>query len=155
MDAFNTAIKIDPNFARAYAQAANEKVFLGDPKGAIPLADTAIKLSPNDPFLGGFLWVKGRAYFTLGDYQNSIKALEDSIAARPNLWYAQAWLVAAYKLTKQDAKAQQALADFEQRFGSHDLDRITRYYKEEQFKNPVMQKASAEMLQALQQAGLK
>jgi len=156
LDAFNTAIKIDPNFARAYAQAANEKVFLGDAKGAIPLVDTAIKLSPSDPYLGGFYWVKGRAYFTLGDYQNAIKALEDSINARPNLWYAQAWLVSAYKLTNQDAKAQQALTAYEQKFGAqYDLNRVTRYYQEEQFKNPTMQKASAEMLKGLQAAGLK
>ena len=76
-DAFNEAVKIDPNFARAYAQVANEMVFLGNAKSAFPLIEKAIQLSPNDPSMGGFLWVKGRAYFTLGDYPNAIKALKN------------------------------------------------------------------------------
>ena len=45
---FKETIKIDPNFAAAYAQAANEMVFLGDAKGAIPMAEKAIELSPKD-----------------------------------------------------------------------------------------------------------
>jgi hypothetical protein len=65
-------------------------------------------------------------------------------------------LVAAYKLTNQDAKARQALTAYEQKFGAqYDLDRVARYYQEEQFKNPTMQKASAEMLKGLQAAGLE
>ena len=156
-DAFNEAVKIDPNFARAYAQVANEMVFLGDAKNAIPLVEKAIQLSPNDPFMGGFLWVKGRAYFTLGDYPNAIKALKESIRARPNLWYAQAWLVAAYALSSKDKEAGKALEAFKKApFSSrYDLDRITQYYKEEQFQNPTLQAATAEMLNGLRKAGLK
>jgi adenylate cyclase len=156
-DAFNEAVKIDPNFARAYAQAANEMVFLGNAKNAIPLAEKAIQLSPNDPFMGGFLWVKGRAYFTLGDYPNAIKALEESIRARPNLWYAQAWLVAAYALSNRDKDAGKALEAFKKApfTTRYDLDRITQYYKEEQFQNPTLQAATAELLNGLRKAGLK
>ena len=156
-DAFNEAVKIDPNFARAYAQVANEMVFLGNAKNAIPLVEKAIQLSPNDPFMGGFLWVKGRAYFTLGDYPNAIKALKESIRARPNLWYAQAWLVAAYALSSKDKEAGKALEAFKKApFSSrYDLDRITQYYKEEQFQNPTLQAATAEMLNGLRKAGLK
>ena len=65
-------------------------------------------------------------------------------------------MVSAYKLTNQDAKAQQALTAYEQKFGAqYDLIRVTQYYQEEQFKNPTMQEASAEMLKGLQAAGLK
>src|SRR6185295_7663721 len=35
--AFKEAIKVDPNFAPAYAQAANELLLLGDAKAALPL----------------------------------------------------------------------------------------------------------------------
>src|SRR5690348_403669 len=155
LDAFNAAIKIDPNLATAYAQAANETVFLGNPKGAIPLAEKAIKLSPKDPSIGPFLWVKGRAYFTLGDYPKAIEALAESARVRPNLWFTQAWLVAAYALTDQDAKATQARTTFESSFKRFDLNRITQYYQEQQYKNPTLQAASAEMLKGLQKAGLK
>jgi adenylate cyclase len=156
-DAFSEAVKIDPNFARAYAQVANEMVFLGNGKGAIPLVEKAIQLSPNDPFMGGFLWVKGRAYFTLGDYPNAIKALEESVRARPNLWYAQAWLVAAYALSNKDQDAGKALETFKKAPFStrYDLDRITQYYKEEQFQNPTLQAATVELLNGLRKAGLK
>jgi adenylate cyclase len=154
--AFNEAIKIDPNFARAYAQAGNEMVFTGNASGAIPLAEKAAQLSPNDPSIGVFHWVEGRAYFTLGDYPKAIEALEKSVSERPNLWFTQAWLVAAYALASRHVEAQQALKAFNQTFSpSFDLDRITQYYKEEQYKNPTLQAASADLLNGLQKAGLK
>ena len=154
--AFNEAIRIDPNFARAYAQAANALVFLGKPAEAIPMVEQALQLSPNDPAIGVFHWVKGRAYFTLGDYPKAIEALAESARVRPNLWYVQAWLAAAHALSNQDAKASEARDTFNARFGTKfDLDRITKYYQEEQYKNPTLQTASAEVLKGLRKAGLK
>jgi class 3 adenylate cyclase/TolB-like protein/Flp pilus assembly protein TadD len=156
LDAFNEAIKIDPNFASAYAQAANEMVFLGNAKGATQLAEKAIELSPKDPSIGVFLWVKGRAYFTIRDYEKAAEALQESARVRPNLWFTHAWLVAAYALTDRDAKAQQALDAFKQRHSARsDLDWITRYYKEDQYQNPTVQEALAELLNGLRKAGLK
>ena len=157
LDAFNEAIKIDPNLAKAYAQAANEMVFTGNARGAIPLAEKAAQLSPQDPSIGVFHWVKGRAYFTLGDYQKAIEALEESVRIRPNLWFSQAWLVAAYALSNKDAKARKALEAFKKTAFSKqfDLDRITQYYKEEQYENPTLQAASAELLNGLRKAGLR
>ena len=157
LDAFNEAIKIDPNLAKAYAQAANEMVFTGNARGAIPLAEKAAQLSPKDPSIGVFLWVKGRAYFTLGDYPKAIEALEESVRARPNLWFTQAWLVAAYALSNKDAEARNALGAFKKTpFSTQfNLDWITQYYKEEQYQNPTLQAASAEVLNGLRKAGLK
>jgi adenylate cyclase len=154
--AFNEAIKIDPNFARAYAQAGNEMVFTGNASGAIPLAEKAAQLSPNDPSIGVFHWVKGRAYFTLGDYPKAIEALEKSVSERPNLWFTQAWLVAAYALANRQVEAEQALKAFNQTFSpSFDLARITQYYKEDQYQNRTLQAASAQLMNGLQKAGLK
>jgi TolB-like protein/Flp pilus assembly protein TadD len=156
LDAFNEAVKIDPNFARAYAQVANEMVFLGNAKSAIPVVEKAIQLSPDDPYVGGFRWVEGRAYFTLGDYPNAIKALEESVRARPNLWYAQAWLCAAYAQSNRDTDARKALEAFKKAFGARwDLDRITQYYTEEQYQNPTLQAATAELLNGMRKAGWK
>jgi len=156
LDAFNEAIKIDPNLAKAYAQAANEMVFTGNPRGAIPLAEKAAQLSPNDPSIGVFRWVKGRAYFMLGNYQEAIEALEESVRLRPNLWFTQAWLVAAYALYNRDAEARKALTAFERSFNPpFDLNRITQHYKEERFKDPMLGAASAQLLDGLRKAGLK
>lgn len=157
LDAFNEAIKIDPNFAKAHAQAANEMVFTGNARGAVPLAEKAALLSPKDPSFGVFLWVKGRAYFALGDYPKAIEALEESVRIRPNLWFSHAWLVSAYALSNQDAKARNALETFNKTsFNTRfDLDRITQYYKEEQYQNPTLQAATAQLLNGLRKAGLK
>jgi class 3 adenylate cyclase/TolB-like protein/Flp pilus assembly protein TadD len=156
LDAFNTAIKVDPNLARSYAQAGNELLFLGKPKEAIPLAEKAIERSPADPALATFLWVKGRAYFTLGDYANAIKALEESVRARPNLWYVQAWLAAAYALADRDEEAKRAIKDFRQKFKTRStLNWVAQYYTEDQYQNPTLKKASDELVQGLRKAGLK
>jgi adenylate cyclase len=153
---FQEAIRIDPNFARAYAQAANALVFVGKPAEAIPMVEQALQLSPNDPAIGVFYWVKGRAYFTLGDYPKAIEALSESARVRPNLWYVQAWLAAAHALTDQAPKASETLVAFNSKFGSeYTLDRITKYYQEEQYQNPTLQAASAHVLKGLRKAGMK
>ena len=77
LDAFKKSIKVDPNFAPAYAQAGNEMLFLGDLKGAIKMSETAQQLSPKDPSFPVFKWVEGRAYFALVDVPGA--------AVRPHL----------------------------------------------------------------------
>ncbi len=111
-DSFKEAIKVDPNFAAAYAQAANEMVFLGDAKAAIPLTERALELSPKDMSIHVFTWVQGRAYFAIGDYEKAADALGESVRERPNLWFSHAWLVAALALCDRDAEAKQALEGF-------------------------------------------
>jgi tetratricopeptide (TPR) repeat protein len=157
LGSFNDAIRIDPHLAKAYAQAGNVMVFLGNARGAIPLVEKATQLSPQDPSIGPFFWIKGRAYFILGDYPKAIEALEESVRLRPNLWFNQAWLVAAYALSDRDAEARSALAQFEKapfdtRF---DFDRIAEYYRrEQQFQNPTLQAATAQLLSGLKMAGM-
>jgi adenylate cyclase len=154
-DAFNEAIKIDRNFARGYAQAANELVFLGKPEDAIPLAKRAATLSPRDPLIGMFLWVEGRAYFTIGNYLDAIKTLAESVRVQPNFWFTQAWLAAAYALVDQHSEARKTLTPFRKKFPQYNLARITEYYKEEQYQNPTLEGASAQLLSGLRKAGLK
>ena len=76
---------------------------------------------------------------------------------RPNLWFTHAWLVAAYALTDRDAEARNARAVFEKTHFSKrfDLAGITQYYQEEQYQNPTLQAATAELLKGLRKAGLK
>jgi adenylate cyclase len=154
-DAFNEAIKIDQNFARSYAQAANELVFLGKPEDAIPLAKRAAMLSPRDPSMGMFLWVEGRAYFTVGNYPEAIKALAESVRVQPTFWFARAWLAAAYALVDRNAEARKTLTPFRKKFPQYNLTRITEYYKEEQYQNPTLEAASGHLLGGLRKAGLK
>jgi adenylate cyclase len=154
-EAYNEAIKIDRNCARSYAQAANELVFLGKPEDAIPLAKKAAILSPKDPSIGTFLWVEGRAYFTIGRYPDAIETLAESVRVQPNYWFTHAWLAAAYALVDRRPEARKTLATLRKNFPEYDLARITEYYKEEQFLNPTLEAASAQLLSGLRKAGLK
>jgi adenylate cyclase len=154
--AFEEAIRLDPNFARAYAQLANELVFLGRAKDAIPMAEEAARLSPKDPSIGVFRWVKGRAYFSLGDYPNAIKWLDESVNLRPNLWFSQAWLTAAYALNNQDSEARAARERLENAFPKYNLALIAEVYgKETRHDNEALKAASAELLKGLHKAELK
>ena len=97
----------------------------------------------------------GFAYYKAGKYQEAIEPLASSVSVRPNLWYVHAWLVAALALTDRDAEAQQALNVFKQvHHARADLGWIAEYYQEEQYQNPTLQAASAEVLKGLQKAGL-
>lgn len=151
---FKKTIEIDPNFAAAYAQAANELVFLGDAKGAIPLVEKAQELSPRDQSRQVFDWIKGRAYFAIGDYEKAADALGESVRARSNLWFSQAWWVAALALCNRDVK--QALEGFQKIHPTRSsLASVTTYYSEAQYQNPPAQKAVAELLKGLKKAGVK
>lgn len=157
LDALNEAIRIDPGYASAYGQAANQMVFLGDARGAITMAEKAIELGPNDRSFQVFLWVKGRAHFVLGEYENAVEALEESVRVRPNMWFSHAWLIAAYALTNREAEAKkQALDRFRQHHGPRaDLDWIAGYYGEGQYQHPTVRAAVAQLLYGLERAGLK
>jgi len=154
--AFKEAIKVDPNFAAAYAQAANELVFLDDAKSAIPLAEKALELSPNDVSKDVFTYVAGRAYFANGDCEKAADALGKSVDARPNLWFSHAYLVAALASCNRDADAKQAL----ERFKSLHAQRsnyawIEQYYAHPRFQeHPGAKAAVTRMLDGLKKAGL-
>jgi adenylate cyclase len=157
LDAFNESVRLDPGWVSGYAQAGNEMVFLGDARGAIPLAEKSAELGPNHRAFQVFLWVKGRAHFVLGEYENAVEALEESVRVRPNLWFTHAWLIAAYALTNREAEAKKrALDGFRQHHGPRaDLDWIAGYYSEVQYRHPTVQAAVAQLLYGLERAGLR
>jgi TolB-like protein/class 3 adenylate cyclase len=154
--AFEEAIRRNPNFASAHAQMANQLVFLGRPtQDAIDAAQKAIALSPKDRSLGVFYWIGGRAYFAGGDMQNAIEWLRRSVEERPNLWYSQAWLIAAYALSGRNDEAQSVLAVFTQRFPKYNTrERIRAHYTTNIRHRNISQEAKDNLLKGLQMAGL-
>lgn len=106
LEAFDRTIDLNPNFALAYAQKADELIVIGRPGEAQALVEQAIKLSPRDPSLGVCYWFVGRADFYLGRYDQAIPWLRKSVELRPNVWYNRLYLASAYALTGDIDEAQ-------------------------------------------------
>jgi len=158
LDSFDRAIQLDPNFARAWAQKANELVMVGRPNEAPPLALKAISLSPRDPAIPVFYWIIGRAYFVMGKYNDAITWLRKSVELRDNAWYSRAYLVSAYALTGRDKQPEAiaALNEFKIKFSEHTVQRIRAVYeKENPQSDPGMQASIRELSKGLLSAGVR
>lgn len=115
-EAFSRAIELDHNFALAYAHKGNALTLIGRAAEAQALVEQALRLSPQDPHIGIFHWILGRASFYAGDYEGAVLWLHRSVQARANLWYNRLYLISAYALLGKPAEAERMLADFNRRF---------------------------------------
>jgi tetratricopeptide (TPR) repeat protein len=129
-ESMDRATKLDPRFAAAHAQKANQLVRLGQAEEALPIARYAIELGDSrDRSVGVLYWVLGRAYFVLQNYFDAIHWLQRSIDKRGNLWLSGAFLVAAYALAGRRDEAREALRLFYDRgFGWYTSQRIAEIY---------------------------
>jgi len=154
--AFTRAIELNPNFARAYAQKAAQLVNVGRPEDVPALVDKAIALSPLDPSLGVFYWIRGRSYFFARAYRESIPWLEKSIAARPNLWYNRLYLVSAYHWVG-DPRAADVLKEFlgYPAFRGYTLDRVKQDEKANPNDDPFVVNGRAKFHEGVAASGLK
>jgi adenylate cyclase len=158
LDSFDRTVQLDPNFASAWVQKANQLVMVGRPKEAPPLALKAIGLSPRDPAIGAFYWVLGRAYFVMRDYTDAVVWLRKSVAMRPNLWYNRAHLLAAYALLDQhqQPEARVALSDHNTLFADYTVQRIKDLYEKDRIRpDPGIQASFQELYKGLQKAGVQ
>lgn len=128
--ALEQSLKHNPGSVRARAQLAAEYLYLGQFDEALTQINQAVDNAAGSPALGMFNWIKGRTLFFLGRYEDAIPCLEASIAAWPDLWYNQLYLVSAQAHLGKTTDAQAALADFKARFTGYDT--ITDVKKAEQ-----------------------
>jgi TolB-like protein/Flp pilus assembly protein TadD len=157
LDAFDRAVQLDPNSARAYAQKANQLVMVGRAKEAPPLVLKAIALSPRDPYTGMFYWVIGRAYFVTQNYDDAIVWLRKAVEVRPTVWYNRAYLLAAYAhLGRHDQpEGRAALSDYNGGFSGYTVQRIRELYEKElPHTDPVIQASIQALYDGLQKAGV-
>jgi class 3 adenylate cyclase/TolB-like protein/tetratricopeptide (TPR) repeat protein len=154
---FEDAINRDKNSAGAYAQLANELVFLGHADEAVEKVQEAIRRSPGAPSTGVYRWVEGRAFFVQGDWKNAIRSLDAAVRLRPNLWFIHAWLTAAYALNNQAREAEVARDLFQSVFPDqkYSFARINEIYDAEQYSTPALKQAASKLLEGLRKAGLK
>ena len=107
--ALETCVSINPNFSMGYLGLAEAHVYGGDPEKAVAYADTAIRLSPNDPDMNNFLHFKASAYVRLDDFDRAIEIFE-KVCAFPTAQYVpSATLAALYVLRGREAEGRKAL----------------------------------------------
>ena len=156
LDAFSMAIKLNPNFSRAYAQMGAELINTGHPSEAPPLVEKAMLLSPRDPSIGVFYWIIGRAHFFSGDYAAAIPWLRRSVESRPNLWYNRLYLVSAYQLTGDRSTAAKSLQEFNEHFREprFTLPLVETFERANPNENPVIVQGRERFHESLRAAGM-
>jgi adenylate cyclase len=150
LDALNAALELDPNLPIAYAHKANTLLYLGKPQDAPDLLAKARMLDPRDPDRGAFLWIEGRAYFTMAamqgttpvpktaleDYDKAIISLRQAVQENPQLWFPRVHLISAYALIGrlEEKNAVAAVDDYRTRFGEKwPLDHLKKYYSQAKY----------------------
>jgi adenylate cyclase len=156
LDAFDQAIQLDPNFARAWAQKANELVMVGRPEEAPPLVLRAIALSPRDPALPVYYWHIGRAYFVMKKYREAIVWIRKSVELRDNAWYTWAYLVSAYELNRQSGpEVTDAIKKLKKDFKEYTIKTIRHVYDVENPQdNSRMKYSILALTKGLRKAGI-
>jgi adenylate cyclase len=157
LDAFDRALKLNPNLPLAWARKALQLVYLGRAKEAPALVKKAITISPRDPELGYFQFFMGCALFATAEYHAAIKSLQESVQLQPKVWYNRAWLISAYALTEQlgQQEAQAALSEYREKFKYWPYPKIRDWYaKTEPYPSPGFAATLQELFKGLQMAGV-
>jgi len=79
--AYGTSIALNRNFAPAYGAMASALLRAGRSADAIPQIDHAVRLSPRDPLLSFWLYVKCHAYTHLARDEEAVEWCRRSLAA--------------------------------------------------------------------------
>jgi TolB-like protein/Tfp pilus assembly protein PilF len=110
VNAFETAIRLNPSLHLAHLELGNVEVFAGRAQNGLPRFADFIRLSPRDPKLMQGVYGIGWARFMLGDIERAIEMIRKAIALSPETSYPYMFLAAAYGLQGRRDEAQAALA---------------------------------------------
>jgi len=70
-------------------------MFLGQPEAALPVIETAIRLSPREPQISTSYWVAGTCHLSLGHVKQVIDLLRKAVATNPQVFHNYLWLADA------------------------------------------------------------
>jgi adenylate cyclase len=108
----DTAGQIDRNFAGAHQTSGWDRLFLGRAAEAFSGVETAMKLSPRDPFYPFWEFMICHLHSHLAQWDQAIEHCQLAAQALPNVWYPHADLVLTNAWLGRDAETKAALADF-------------------------------------------
>jgi TolB-like protein/Tfp pilus assembly protein PilF len=73
ISAYEKALTLNPNFASAHYGLGWALIYDGQPEEGLTAVDEAIRLSPRDPMLWGFLTLKGLAFLSMDRNEEALK----------------------------------------------------------------------------------
>jgi tetratricopeptide (TPR) repeat protein len=154
--AFGEAIKLQPDFARAYAQQGQELVYLGRPAAGIKQVEEALRRRPESVARGMFYWIIGRAHFFMGNEAEAIKRLGPSIELWPNLWYNRCYLIAAHAHLGDMPAAAAALSALNNvdGFAGHTVTQVIEHESHVPASHPFMKQGRERFHDGLLRAGM-
>lgn len=153
---FGEAVRLQPDFARAYAQQGEELVYLGRPAEGIKLVEEALRRRPESVARGMFHWIMGRAHFFMGNDAETIRPLTLSIEEWPNVWYNRCYLIAAYGHLGDTTAAAAALRDLNNVEGlaGHTLTRVHEHEIRVPASHAVVKRGRERFHEGLRRAGM-
>jgi Tfp pilus assembly protein PilF len=98
-----TAVRLYPSFADAYALMGGIKTYIGRAAEAVPLLRTAVRLNPEAGYL--YFLNLGRTYFALGDLEQARINLEQALSRNPVNLETHVYLAALYVTGGDNAAA--------------------------------------------------
>ena len=108
-EAAQNAVRLNPNYASAYAQLALDQVTPAELPLAIANIDQAMKLSPRDPEMGRWHWIKGRTFNFMGRYQDAIREIQAALDNGYSAWAVYSHLAVAYAFLGRQSEAEAAV----------------------------------------------
>jgi len=108
---YEAAIALNRNWVQAIASLGVCKLFTGAIEEVIPAQERAIRLSPRDPRLPNWYWRIGMVHLLQSRVDDALAWLERARSANPRLAGPHAWLVSAYALKGDMARAAVELAE--------------------------------------------
>lgn len=109
-EAAQNAVRLNPNYAPAIAQLAMDEMTPAELPLAIANIDLAMKLSPRDPEIGRWRWIKGRAYNFMGRFEDAIREEQAALDSGFGSWPVYEHLAVAYAFLGRQSEAEAAIA---------------------------------------------
>lgn len=148
---FLRQVENDRNDAPGWNGVGYAYATLGKPDESIAANERAVRLSPRDGKLYGFLVVIAACHLYAGRDQQAVAWARRSIAARPNYSISHAWLAAAAANAGDMATAREAIAAFKRLQPDYTL---ATFRAEEHGDNAAFLAQRERFYQGLQRAGL-
>jgi Flp pilus assembly protein TadD len=109
-EAAQSAVRLNPNYASAYAQLAMDEITPAELPLAIANLDQAIKVSPRDPEMDRWRWIKGMTFNYMSRYQDAIREIQSALDLGYSSWAVYTHLAVAYAFLGQQSETEAAVA---------------------------------------------